>query len=80
MEYSEKKVQGRADREQALRRHLKGFDAIIKGGREKRLPLEDILDAAVACWSALRLAGDKGRSLIEPVPHDASGLPMTIWV
>jgi predicted RNase H-like nuclease len=80
MNYSKKKTQGGEEREQALRRHFKGFDAIIKGGREKRLPLEDTLDAAAACWSALRLAVGKGRSLIEPVPRDATGLPMTIWV
>ncbi len=53
---------------------------IVNDGRKEGLPLEDILDATVACWSALRLAEGKGRSLIEPVPRDTAGLPMTIWV
>ena len=42
------------------------------------MPLEDVLDAAVACWSALRLAVGKGRSLIKPIPQDLSGLQMTM--
>ena len=39
-----------------------------------------VLDAAVACWSALRLVEGKGRSLTYPIPRDSFGLPMTIWV
>ncbi len=74
------KQPGREEREQALHSCFPNFDALIKAGREKRLPLTDILDAAVACWSALRLALGKGRSLIEPIPRDSTGLPMTIWV
>ena len=43
--------------------------------------IEDLaLDAAVACWSALRLVEGKGRSLTYPIPRDSFGLPMTIWV
>jgi predicted RNase H-like nuclease len=73
--------QGRERRKQALRRCFPDLDAILKAGREEEtLPIEDILDAAVACWSALRLAEGKGRSLIEPVPRDSAGLSMTIWV
>ncbi len=80
MEYSKKKQKGRDERQRALHRYFSGLDAILDSGRKQGLPLEDILDATVACWSALRLADGKGRSLIEPVPSDTTGLPMTIWV
>jgi predicted RNase H-like nuclease len=80
MRYPKGKQPGREEREQALHSCFPNFDAVIKAGREKRLPLTDVLDAAVACWSALRLAVGKGRSLIEPIPQDSTGLPMTIWV
>jgi predicted RNase H-like nuclease len=49
-------------------------------GREQRLPIEDILDALVACWSALRLGSGKGRNLTKTTARDCNGLPMTIWV
>ena len=80
MRYSKSKQPGRAEREQALHRCFPNFELLVRAGREKRLPRTDVLDAAVACWSALRLAVGKGRSLIEPIPQDATGLPMTIWV
>jgi predicted RNase H-like nuclease len=80
MRHPKSKLLGREEREQALRGCFPNFDAVIKAGKEKHLPRADILDAAVACWSALRLAVGKGRSLIEPIPRDSTGLPMTIWV
>lgn len=80
MTYSKGKRQGRDDRMKALRDCFPTLEVILEQGRQKRLPLGDILDAAVACWSALRLAKGKGRSLVEPVPKDTYGLPMTIWV
>lgn len=80
MVHSKKRQPGRKERVQALRLPFSDIDVIVNDGRKEGLPLEDILDATVACWSALRLAEGKGRSLIEPVPHDMTGLPMTIWV
>jgi predicted RNase H-like nuclease len=81
MDLSKRKRQGREHRKQALRRCFPDLDPILKAGQEREhLPIEDILDAAIACWSALRLAEGRGRSLIEPVPWDSTGLSMTIWV
>jgi predicted RNase H-like nuclease len=80
MNFSKKKRKGREERLQELRRCFHDLDDILTKGRKEGLASEDILDAAVACWSALRLADGKGRSLIEPVPRDSAGLPMTIWV
>ena len=56
------------------------MDELLEQGRRLGLPEVDVLDAAVACWSARRLADGKGRSLFEPVPLDSCELPMTIWV
>jgi predicted RNase H-like nuclease len=56
------------------------LDVIEKTGRGLGLPVEDILDATVACWSALRLAVGQGRSLPDAIPLDITGLPMAIWV
>ncbi len=80
MPHSKRNRIGRDDRKQALRAHFQDTDALLDQGRSMRLPEADVLDAAVACWSALRLGVGKGRSLIEPIPRDSCGLPMTIWV
>ena len=71
---------GREERRRALSRSFPEFDVIEKTGRDQGLPIEDILDATVACWSALRLVDGKGRSLPPAVPFDTTGLPMAIWV
>ena len=81
MDVSKRKRQGREHRKQALRRSFPDLDTILKAGQEEEhLTIEDILDATVACWSAIRLAEGRGRSIIEPVPRDSVGLLMTIWV
>jgi predicted RNase H-like nuclease len=84
MNYSKKKREGQ---DEDRRRCAKDFydlgeilklDEIFTRGRKEGLKPDDIVDAAVACWSALRLATRKGRSLIEAAI--ALDLPMTIWV
>jgi predicted RNase H-like nuclease len=71
---------GRDERRRALALSFPQLPTIEKAGRDQGLPIEDILDATVACWSAIRLAGGNGRSLPDPVPRDTTGLPMAIWV
>jgi predicted RNase H-like nuclease len=80
MAYPKRKPKGREDRRNYLGQCVPDLNTLIESGREQHLPLGDILDATVACWSALRLAAGKGRGLVQPVPHDTTGLPMTIWV
>jgi predicted RNase H-like nuclease len=81
MTHSKGKSAGREERRAALGRALPQLDTIVNAGRALGLPIEDILDATVACWSALRLAAEQGRSLPAlVVPSDATGLPMAIWV
>jgi predicted RNase H-like nuclease len=80
MSYPKRKHEGQNERLHALRHSFRDMDVMLKAGRDRGLRLDDILDAKVACWSADRLAVGKGRSLMEPVPRDSTGLPMTIWV
>jgi predicted RNase H-like nuclease len=40
---------------------------------------DDVLDAAVAAWSAQRIATGHGRSLPDPPERDPEGRPMAIW-
>jgi predicted RNase H-like nuclease len=74
------RLAGREERRRALARVFPQLEAIEKAGRAQGLPMEDVLDALAACWSARRLADGHGHSLPATVPHDATGLPMAIWV
>jgi Protein of unknown function (DUF429) len=58
---------GREERQRALAPSFPQLHMIEKAGRDQGLPMEDILDATVACWSAIRLAGGNGRSLPDVV-------------
>jgi predicted RNase H-like nuclease len=40
---------------------------------------DDVLDAAVAAWSAQRIATGHGRALPDPPERDTEGRPMAIW-
>jgi predicted RNase H-like nuclease len=71
---------GRQERRLALQSVFTELDAVEKSGIDQGLPIEDIFDAAVACWSAVRLANSEARSLPAVVPLDATGLPMAIWI
>ncbi|HEV2071155.1 MAG TPA: DUF429 domain-containing protein [Acidimicrobiales bacterium] len=44
-----------------------------------RASVDDIRDAAVAAWSAARIARKTARSFPDPPPLDASGKRVTIW-
>lgn len=71
---------GREERRRALSVCFPDLRVIEKAGREQGLPIADILDATVACWSARRLAAGEARSLPSAIPIDSTGLPMAIWV
>ena len=57
------RLAGREERREVLAQVFPRLEAIEKAGRAQGLPLEDILDALAACWSARRLANGRGRSL-----------------
>jgi predicted RNase H-like nuclease len=80
MTHRKSSVTGREERRTALTQPFPNLRMIEDAGREQGLPIEDILDATVACWSASRLAAGTGRGLPETVPIDCTGLPMVICV
>jgi predicted RNase H-like nuclease len=80
MTHRKASLPGREERRRALRLCFPDQRVIENAGRDQGLPVEDILDATVACWSALRLAVGTGRSLPTPIPLDSTGLPMAIWI
>ncbi len=80
MVYRKSSAAGREERRRVLVRCFPELGVIEKTGRASGLPTEDILDAAVSAWSALRLAEGRGRSLPNVVTFDVTGLPMAIWV
>ena len=71
---------GREERRTALTSVFPNLSVVEDAGRKQGLPIEDILDAAVACWSASRLAAGTGRALPETITEDSTGLPMVIWI
>jgi len=78
--HSKKKSRGKAERRYILKGIFPEIEALEAKGRACGLPSEDIFDAAVACWSARRLASGTGRSLPEHVAENPKESVMTIWV
>src|ERR1700680_2132691 len=76
MKHNKKKCLGREERRKALANVLPEIHAIEESGRKQRLPTDDILDAAVACWSGLRLANGLGHSL----PNASAPDSIAIWI
>ncbi len=67
---------------QAVRRRLLADQGIVLPddlGPAGRVPFDDVLDAAVAAWSARRIALGAGRSLPDPPQEADTGLSAAIW-
>lgn len=67
---------------QAVRRRLLEDQGIVLPddlGPAGRVPSDDVLDAAVAAWSARRIALGTARSLPEPPQEADTGLSAAIW-
>ena len=71
---------GRQERRQALAADFPGLAAIEAAAKVQALPIENVLDATVACWSAHRLATGCGRIVCDADVFDSAGLWMAIWV
>ncbi|HWL71996.1 MAG TPA: DUF429 domain-containing protein [Geminicoccus sp.] len=52
---------------------------LITLGRKHGAAPDDVLDAAVAAWTAMRVAAGDACSLPDHPPHDRRGLEMAIW-
>jgi predicted RNase H-like nuclease len=79
MENGKARKDGLAERSLALRNIYPALDGLKEQAKHTRIPDADLLDATVACWTALRCHNGVARSLVDPIPRDARGLPMTMW-
>jgi predicted RNase H-like nuclease len=51
----------------------------VDGQAARRAAVDDVLDAAVAAWSARRIARGQALKLPDPPPVDPDGRPIAIW-
>ena len=82
MEHGKKSMEGRQEREAAIRSHL-GEEPIHLARaafKQSRARDDDVLDALACLWTARRLAEGVHDSLPEDPEFDATGLPMAIHV
>ena len=80
MRHSKATVEGRLERIEALRGVFSTIDDLIMQARREGIHATDLLDAAVACWTARRCFAGEAESLIDPIPRDTRDLPMTMWM
>jgi predicted RNase H-like nuclease len=74
---SKKSADGRKERLDLLRSKFPMIDQRLQP-RPKGVGRDDLLDAAVAAWSALSLQRNEARQVCEP-ERDDRGLAATIW-
>ena len=75
LRYRKKSAGGALERIEILRRHGITID---DPGEAAAAPLDDLLDAAAAAWSAHRIATGTARSLPDPA-ETIAGYPVAIW-
>jgi predicted RNase H-like nuclease len=75
LRHRKKTAGGALERTALLRQHGIELDHLEKSGSA---PLDDVLDAAAAAWSAQRIAAGNARSLPDP-PEVVSGSSVAIW-
>ena len=77
---SKKTWAGMVERRSALEAAGIHLDRISEGsGAAARASVDDMLDAAVAAWSAARIARGAARSFPDPPEVDAAGNAVAIW-
>ena len=81
MLYSKKSPNGRDERHKLVSKH---FGAKVVEETRTKYPIkfvshDDIYDAFVALWTAIRIFNGKARVIPDPSLQDAMGLHMEIW-
>ncbi len=74
LRYGKKSAGGALERMALLRRH--GIELDLHAAAVA--PLDDVLDAAAAAWTATRIAGGEARTLPDP-PETVEGRRVAIW-
>jgi predicted RNase H-like nuclease len=77
MRYKKKSAEGVSERLTLLRKIFPEIDAHM-ASRPSGVGKDDLLDAAVAAWTALRVHNGEARQVCEP-DRDEKGLSVTIW-
>jgi predicted RNase H-like nuclease len=77
MQYSKKNTHGRSERVDLLRNVFPGIEAHLSN-RPSGVAKDDLLDAAVAAWTALRIHSGEAQHVCKP-ERDPRGLSVTIW-
>ena len=75
LQYRKKSAGGALERVELLRRQ--GIE-LTELGAAASAPLDDVLDAAAAAWSANRILAGSARTLPDP-PELVAGVPVAIW-
>jgi predicted RNase H-like nuclease len=75
LRHRKKSAGGAFERLQLLRRHGIDLDRLADAASA---PLDDVLDAGAAAWSAHRIATGRAESLPDP-PEAIAGRPVAIW-
>lgn len=75
--HSKKTAAGKAERLSLLRAHFgRAVDRMLSERPRKDCAADDVIDAAAATWTALRIAAGEEVVLPSLVPRDSYGLPM----
>ena len=82
MKYSKKKMNGRSERIAHLLKELPALASVIENFRRQPhngAAEDDLFDACVACWTALRIYRREALAVPEIAARDDQGLLMQIW-
>ena len=79
MKYSKKTKAGSLERLNLLCKEFPNIDRHLKDDRPPGVAKDDLLDACVAAWTALRRYSGDAISVCEKLEHDERGLEVSIW-
>jgi predicted RNase H-like nuclease len=83
MQYNKKTLEGREERLRILERAFRGmgqaFESAGMAFKKSEVAMDDLLDAHVLAWTALRISTGQGNRVPDDPLIDRKGLRMEIW-
>lgn len=79
MAHSKKTAPGRQERIEALKPIFPGIEVTLQTVKIPKVATDDIIDAHVAAWTAVRIAARQAVRIPEQPQTDSKGLRMEIW-